>query len=84
MRAQKWAIYLLIAFCTTWVSQAQTVKQIEVSQNVPYTDHLSLVKGSNDMDLIVKFIFDETENTLTASLISYKRLFVFQSDTRYS
>ena len=36
------------------------------------------------MDLIVKFIFDETENTLTASLISYKRLFVFQSDTRYS
>ena len=84
MRAQKWAIYLLIAFCTTWVSQAQTVKQIEVSQNVPYTDHLSLIKGSNDMDLIVKFIFDETENTLTASLISYKRLFVFQSDTRYS
>ena len=63
---------------------AQTTKQIEIDGSEPYVDHLSLTKGSTDMDLLVKFIFDEPNNSLTVNLISYRKLFVFQDNTRYS
>ena len=36
------------------------------------------------MDLLVKFMFNEPNNSLTVSLISYRKLFVFQDNTRYS
>lgn len=35
------------------------------------------------MDLIAKFVFNEMENTLSVSLMSYRNLFVFQDDMRY-
>ena len=54
---------------------AQTTKQIEIDRNEPYVDHLSLSEGSTDMDLLVKFTFDEPNNSLTVNLISYKKLF---------
>lgn len=63
---------------------AQTTKQIEIDRNEPYVDHLSLSEGSTDMDLLVKFTFDEPNNSLTVNLISYKKLFVFQDNIRYS
>lgn len=73
---------LLFGFCH--FSGAQTTRQIEVDGKEPYVDHVSLVEGSTDMDLLVKFSFDEPNNSLTVSLISYRKLFVFQDDTRYS
>ena len=63
---------------------AQNIKTIAVSNDQSYTDHLSLAQDSRDMDVMVKFIFDEGKNTLTVSLVSYRSLFVFQEDTRYS
>lgn len=74
--------FLLIGFCQ--FTGAQTTKQIEVDGNEPYVDHVSLTEGSTDMDLLVKFMFDEPNNSLTVSLISYRKLFVFQDNTRYS
>ena len=74
--------FLLIGFCQ--FTGAQTTKQIEVDGNEPYVDHVSLMEGSTDMDLLVKFMFDEPNNSLTVSLISYRKLFVFQDNTRYS
>ena len=70
--------FLLIGFCQ--FTGAQTTKQIEVDGNEPYVDQ----EGSTDMDLLVKFMFDEPNNSLTVSLISYRKLFVFQDNTRYS
>ena len=75
-------LYLATVFCVA--IQAQTVKNITVSQKASYTDHISLQEDSRDMDLMVKFIFDEQANTLTVSLLSYRSLFVFREDTRYS
>lgn len=62
---------------------AQTVRTIRVAQDQSYTDHVSLKQDARDMDLIVKFIFDEPNNALTVSLMSYRNLFVFQDDVRY-
>lgn len=63
------------------ITRAQTVKEITVSQGNSYTDHISLKEDTKDMDLMAKFVFNEATNTLSVSLISYRDLFVFQTDT---
>ena len=77
-------IYVLILFCFSCNLKAQTVKQIEVAGNAPYVDHISLIPGTTDMDLLVKISFNEPSNKLTVNLISYRKLFVFQDNVRYS
>ena len=72
-----------------WISslvgmQAQTVKEITLSQEHSFTDHIALANDSRDLDLMVKLVFNESENTLTVSLVSYRDLFVFQDDVPYS
>jgi hypothetical protein len=64
-------------------SAVSTAKAITVAQDEPYTDHITLTNDVKDRDLMVKFVFNEEANTLTVSLISYRRLFVFWDDTRY-
>lgn len=63
---------------------AQTIKPISVAQDAPYTDHVSLKADSKDMDLMVKFVFNEADNSLTVSLVSYRLLFGFRDDARYA
>ena len=77
-------IYGLLLLCISCTLNAQTVKQIEVTGNAPYVDHISLIPGTTDMDLLVKISFNEPNNSLTVHLISYRKLFAFQSDVRYS
>lgn len=77
------ALSLLWAVSLSLTLHAQVVKEITVSQKASFTDHLSLEKDSRDMDLMVKFVFDEEANTLTVSLISYRSLFVFWDQVRY-
>lgn len=74
---------LLVLICLPALTHAQMVKEISVSQAAPYTDHLSLKEDSRDMDLMVKFVFNEEDNTLTVNLISYRMLFVFWDQVRY-
>lgn len=74
------SIYLLFAFSQAY---AQTVRDITVAYDKSFTDHISLANDSRDMDLMVKFIFNEEANQLTISLISYRYLFVFREDARY-
>ncbi len=62
---------------------AQTVRNVTVAQGKSYTDHVSLRDDSRDMDLMVKFIFNEQTNTITVCLISYRDLFVFPADTPF-
>ena len=64
--------------------RAQTVKAISVSNDASFTDHISLAEDSRDMDIMVKFVFDEQHNRLTVSVLSYRSLFVFREPTRYS
>ena len=71
---------MLLASATSFCT-AGTIKQIKVSADSTYTDHIALKEDSNDMDLIVKIMFDEGKNTLSLSIISYRSLFVFQSET---
>lgn len=76
--------FLLISLCLPLSHLlAQTSKNISVSQSDSYTDHLALGTDEKDMDIMVKFVFNEEKNTLTVSLISYRTLFVFWNDTRY-
>jgi hypothetical protein len=77
------AILPAMVLAQTSKESVQTVKAITVAQDEPYTDHIMLTNDVKDKDLMVKFVFNEDKNTLTVSLISYRRLFVFWDDTRY-
>lgn len=77
-------IYGFLFIGLSHLAGAQTTKRIEVDGNEPYVDHVALIEGSTDMDLLVKFTFDEPNNSLTVNLISYRKLFVFQDNVRYS
>ena len=70
-------------YCSCISMMGQTLKMAEVKQGEPYVDHISLDSENKGHDLLVKFIFDEPTNTLKVCLISYKKLFVFQSDVSY-
>ena len=77
-------LFIILTLCLQVVLLwAQTPKSITVSQGESFTDHLALENDSKDMDLMVKFVFNEEKNTLTVSLISYRTLFVFWDNTYY-
>ena len=77
-------IYGLLLSCLVLQGlSAQTVRNITVSQDTAYTDHISLEEDSRDKDVMVKFVFDEAANTLTVNLISYRTMFVFREDVRF-
>lgn len=73
----------LLAVAPVWTLGAQNVKSIAVGQDASYTDHISLAEDSRDMDVLLKFVFDEQKNALTVSALSYRSLFVFREATRY-
>ena len=59
------------------------MKNITVSQEQSYTDHISLEGDVTDKDIMVKFVFDEAANQLTVTLISHRMIFVFREDVRF-
>lgn len=63
---------------------AQVSSPITVSGTEPAATCISLSRDSRDMDVIVKFVFDEQKNSLTVSLFSYRGLFVFREKVKYS
>ena len=83
----KWGVRVLMVLFTFHFSllssRSQTVKYITVSQEQPYTDHISLEGDATDKDIMVKFVFDEAANQLTVSLISHRMIFVFREDIRF-
>jgi len=83
MNIKNRAILLFSCMLITAGLAAQTVRPITISQEDSYTDHITLKNDATDKDLMVKFDFNEADNTLTVTLISYRMLFVFWDDTRY-
>lgn len=83
MRTNHRIVLLLSGLLWLLGLQAQTVRTIQVAQGASYTDHISLKEDSKDMDLMVKFVFNEENNTLTVTLISYRMLFVFWDNVHY-
>ena len=80
---KKLILLLWTALLTAVVLQAQTVKNVSVSNESSFTDHISLSEDSRDMDIMVKLVFDEQKNSLTVSVLSYRSLFVFREASRY-
>ena len=76
-------LLLPLLFLAAVPLRAQTVKAVAVSSQASYTDHISLSEDSRDMDIMVKFVFDEPKNVLTVSVLSYRSLFVFREAARY-
>ena len=83
----KWGVRVLMVLFTfhfsLLTSRSQTVKNIAVSQEQSYTDHISLEGDVTDKDIMVKFVFDEAANQLTVTLISHRMIFVFREDVRF-
>lgn len=73
----------VLAFMSGPVLQAQVIKDIYVSQEESYTDHIALKQDSRDTDVMLKFQYNEEKNALTVSVISYRNLFVFREPARY-
>lgn len=78
-------LYLLLVCCfasqNAWAQG--NVREITVSQDAPYADHISMDVDATDKDIMVKFAFDEAANQLTVSLISHRMIFVFWDDVRF-
>ena len=76
---------IILLSCWLWLTelQAQTVRTISVAQGLSYTDHISMKEDVKDMDLMVKFVFNEDDNTLSVTLISYRTLFTFWDNVHY-
>lgn len=72
---------LMMLSCT--VLSGQVIKDIYVSSEESYTDHIALKQDSRDTDVMVKFQYSEENNALTLSVISYRNLFVFREPVRY-
>lgn len=79
----KHIIILLLVVLLPLMAEAQSVREITISADKPYTDNFSLANESGDMDVMIKFSFNEADNQLTVSMTSYRGLFVFREDTRY-
>ncbi len=77
------SLFLTICCLVSVATMAQSHRNVSVEQGKPFTDHVNMKKGADDMDIIVKFMFNESENTLTVSLLSYRNLFVFNDNVRY-
>lgn len=76
-------LFAILSVLLPLVLCAETVRDITVSADKTYTDNITLAREAGDMDVMVKFAFDEQNNQLTVSLISYRGLFVFREDARY-
>lgn len=85
--SSRWKLRCIMIFfiihCSLFLSTAQTVRNVSVSQEQAFTDHISLDDHSIDKEIMVKFVFDEAANQLTVSLISYRNIFVFRENTRF-
>ena len=72
--------FLLVSCLPLWANPTRTIR---IANNQPYTDHIALKSDLRDMDIMVKFRFDEPNNSLVVSLVSYRNLLMLQTDTRY-
>ena len=76
--------FIIAACCLATITlHGKTIKTITVADGVPFTDHIAMATDATDKDLMVKFTFDESANTLTVSVLSYRMLFVFWESTPY-
>lgn len=78
-------VALLGVFCMSFFTalRAEEIRTVHVANQQTYTDHVSLKSDSRDMDIMVKFTFDEPTNTLVVNLVSYRSLFMLHADVRY-
>ena len=58
------AICLLLLLGSFGLSEAQTLKQVEVSGSAPYVDNVALMPGSADMDMMVKMLHSVLKSSL--------------------
>ena len=76
--------YTFIAMClTTLAMVAQTTKPVTLSDKAPYNEELTISQKSGDVKVTASLLFDETANTVSVTLKSERRLFVFWEDIRY-
>ena len=72
---------LFLVFCT--MVHAQTVKPVTLTDKIPYTEPLTL-KNVPDVNITTLLVFSEEENTVTLTLRSERKLFVFWEDIKYT
>lgn len=63
--------------------QAQTNKPITLSDKNPYAEAITLKCGTEEVNANATFTFDESANTVTVTLKSDRKLFVFWEDIKY-
>lgn len=76
-------ILLYIFALLPLLANAEKVREITISADKPYTDNFTLAHEAGDMDVMIKFSFDEQNNQVTVSMTSYRGLFVFQQNALY-
>ncbi len=75
----RYCISLIIALALC-CGTAEAQKRIDISASEPFSDHIDLSGGNDGKDIIVTFAFDEGQNKLTMTLLSYNRIVVLPQD----
>lgn len=77
--------YTFIVMCLMSLAMvAQTTKPVTLSEKAPYNDELTISQKSGEVKVTASLLFDETANTVSVTMKSERRLFVFWEDIRYS
>lgn len=83
-----WAFTLFaLLLCVGARAESQDVNEpkvnnVELRGGESFADHVSFMAGDKQVEVLLKMLFDEDENTLTVSALSYYDLFGFESDVR--
>ena len=62
---------------------AQTTKPVTLGDKAPFSDALQIKDKTGDINVNAILVFDEDLNTVTVTLKSERKLFVFWNDIRY-
>lgn len=81
-RCIAWIVCCMIAATTPLFAISN--RTIHIANDQAFTDHIALKSDLRDMDIMVKFMFDEPNNTLIVSLLSYRNLLMLDTDMRYN
>lgn len=76
-------IFSIILAAMAVVLHAQTTKPITLSDKAPFSDALQIKDKTGDIPVDATILFDEDQNTITVTLKSERKLFVFWNDIRY-
>ena len=80
----KYKIFFIFLCLMTLTAVAQTTKQVTLSEKTPFSEELTIPQTKGDgVKVTASFQFDEAANTVSVTMKSERKLFVFWEEISY-